>query len=179
MSFGVIKNNRRFCVANFYEHLSGLLDGEYCSQKTGTKPGQVQTVIRTKRNHVYAYDPQPEDAFVYTWLMGSEKRHLLTTRTIDQYQAAVDWAVGMADQMANPIEVVTVSGVEYLKRNRDALEAHLDNPAPRWSSYKHKLKRKYGLDIDAPDEKHGGPFEGTHSRYILKSRVTLAQGESA
>ena len=78
---------------------------------------------------------------------------------------------------------ITVQG-----RNRWALEClmsagakgctPIDNPAPRWSAYKHKLKRKYELDIDAPDEKHGGPFEGTHSRYILKSRVTLAEAVS-
>ena len=28
------------------------------------------TVIKTKRNFVYAYDPQPEDCFVYTWRWG-------------------------------------------------------------------------------------------------------------
>ena len=31
--------NSALCVAA----ISGLLDGEYCSQKTGTKPGQVHT----------------------------------------------------------------------------------------------------------------------------------------
>ncbi len=83
------------------------------------------TIIKTKQNYVYAYDPMPEDVFVHTWLMGSEKRHLLSTQTIDRYQDAVAWAVGMADQMAHPIELVPVDGVEYLMRNREALEDHL------------------------------------------------------
>lgn len=85
------------------------------------------TVIRTKQNIVCAYDPLPEDRFVCIWLMGSEKRHLLSTRSIDQYRAAVNWAVGMADQMAHPIEVVPISGAEYLTRNHAALERHLDS----------------------------------------------------
>lgn len=80
------------------------------------------TVIRTKRNFVYACEPQEQDCFVHTWLMHSQKRHLLSTRTIDHCQAAVDRDVGMADQMAHPVEVVTVDGVEYLKRNRNAPE---------------------------------------------------------
>ena len=52
----------------------------------------------------------------------------------------------------------------------------IDHPGPRWSAYKNKLKHEYGLDIPAPTEKHGGPFEGNHARYILKSRVALADG---
>jgi hypothetical protein len=112
------------------------------------------SVIRTKQNFVYAYDPQPEDAFVYTWLMGSEKRHLLTTRTIDQYQAAVDWAVGMADQMAHPIEVVTVSGAEYLKRNRDALEGHLASltDQERGELRQHMVASMTEIMRDCPDD---------------------------
>jgi hypothetical protein len=75
---------------------------------------------------------------------------------------------------------ITVQG-----RNRWALESlidagemgctPIDHPGPRWSAYKHKLKHKYGLDIPAPEEKHGGPFKGTHARYILKSRVTRTE----
>ena len=82
-------------------------------------------IIKTKRNYVCAYDPMPEDTFVCTWLMGSEQRHLMSTKTIDHYDSAVAWAVGMADKMAHPIEVVTVDGAEFLQRNREALEGHL------------------------------------------------------
>lgn len=46
----------------------------------------------------------------------------------------------------------------------------IDNPAPRWSSYIHKLRQK-GVEIESIDEKHGGQFSGYHSRYKLKSTV--------
>ena len=46
----------------------------------------------------------------------------------------------------------------------------IDTPGPRWSSYVHKLRR-LGLDIQTVTEAHGGPFKGTHARYILRSRV--------
>ena len=112
------------------------------------------TVIRTKQNYVCAYDPMPEDVFVHTFLMGSEQRHLLSTRTIDHYQDAVDWAVGMADQMAWPIEVVTVDGVEYLKRNRDALEAHLASltDQERGEVRRHMVASMAQIMRDCPDD---------------------------
>jgi hypothetical protein len=47
----------------------------------------------------------------------------------------------------------------------------IDNPAPRWSGYVHIL-RELGFDIETHHEPHGGPFAGTHGRYVLKSRVT-------
>jgi hypothetical protein len=47
----------------------------------------------------------------------------------------------------------------------------IDNPAPRWSAYVHILRQE-GFDIDTIHEAHGGPFAGTHGRYVLKSRVT-------
>lgn len=81
-------------------------------------------VIKTKRNFVAAYEPLEGDCFVEAWLTG-ENRHLLLTQTIDQYRAAVDWAVGMADQMAWPLEVVTITRAEYLHRNRDTICAAL------------------------------------------------------
>lgn len=46
----------------------------------------------------------------------------------------------------------------------------LDSPAPRWSGYVHKLRRK-GLMIDTLSEPHGGEFPGHHARYVLRSRV--------
>ena len=44
------------------------------------------------------------------------------------------------------------------------------SPGPRWSSYVHKLRRR-GLDIQTITETHGGPFKGTHARYILRTTV--------
>ncbi|MHC4053398.1 winged helix domain-containing protein [Bradyrhizobium sp. 25ACV] len=51
---------------------------------------------------------------------------------------------------------------------------YFDNPAPRWSSYIHKL-RKLGVIIDTLQEAHGGPFAGFHARYVLRSSVTVLE----
>lgn len=53
-----------------------------------------------------------------------------------------------------------------------------DNPAPRWSSYVHKL-RKAGVDIETVHEPHEGPFPGHHGRYILKAHVERVKGGAA
>jgi len=56
----------------------------------------------------------------------------------------------------------------------------IDNPAPRWSGYIHKLRKNYGIDIETIDEAHGGPYAGTHARYVLKSNVQpAAESEAA
>lgn len=46
----------------------------------------------------------------------------------------------------------------------------IDQPGPRWSAYVFKLRR-LGLDIQTITESHGGPFKGTHARYILRTTV--------
>jgi hypothetical protein len=48
----------------------------------------------------------------------------------------------------------------------------IDTPGPRWSHYVFKLRRA-GFIIETVDENHGGPFAGTHARYVLRSRVTI------
>jgi hypothetical protein len=47
----------------------------------------------------------------------------------------------------------------------------IDTPGPRWSGYVHKLRHRYGLDIATVTEPHGGPYKGSHARYILRSVV--------
>lgn len=47
----------------------------------------------------------------------------------------------------------------------------LENPAPRISHYVFKLRTKFGLHIETVDEKHGGPYHGSHARYFLRSKV--------
>jgi len=47
----------------------------------------------------------------------------------------------------------------------------IDTPGPRWSGYVHKLRHRHGLDIVTVTEPHGGPYKGTHARYILRSIV--------
>lgn len=72
-------------------------------------------IIKTERNFVYAYDPQPGDQYVeVTWHGPPEEggRHLIPfggrPLPIERYQAVVDWAVSMADAMAYPLHVVTL-----------------------------------------------------------------------
>lgn len=46
----------------------------------------------------------------------------------------------------------------------------IDQPAPRWSAYVHRL-RGMGVAIDTHMEKHGGDFPGRHGRYVLSSNI--------
>jgi hypothetical protein len=48
----------------------------------------------------------------------------------------------------------------------------IDTPGPRWSHYVFKLRRA-GFIIETVNENHGGPFAGTHARYVLRSQVTI------
>lgn len=48
----------------------------------------------------------------------------------------------------------------------------IDHPGPRWSAYVLDL-RGMGFLIDTVHEAHGGPFPGTHARYILRSGVEI------
>ena len=78
---------------------------------------------------------------------------------------------------------VSVSG-----RDRWALEAliaagedgctPIDTPGPRWSGYVHEL-RDLNVQIETITEKHGGPFKGTHARYVLHSKVQRVESEAA
>jgi hypothetical protein len=49
----------------------------------------------------------------------------------------------------------------------------LDNPGPRWSGYVHNLRHVHGLDIQTVNEAHGGPFAGSHARYVLRTMVQI------
>lgn len=48
----------------------------------------------------------------------------------------------------------------------------ITTPGPRWSHYVYKLRRA-GFIIETIHEDHGGPFAGTHARYVLRSQVTI------
>ena len=48
----------------------------------------------------------------------------------------------------------------------------ITTPGPRWSHYVWKL-RGMGFIIETVHEDHGGPFAGTHARYVLHSQVTI------
>ena len=76
--------------------------------------------------------------------------------------------------------------IHLLGRERWALETlaaagargvtPITDPAPRWSSYVHKLRAE-GVAIETLTEPHGGPFAGTHGRYVLRSAVTPGNRE--
>ena len=51
----------------------------------------------------------------------------------------------------------------------------IDQPAPRWAAYVFKLRRK-GVEVETLNERHGPPFEGSHARYVLRSRVEPLSG---
>ena len=52
----------------------------------------------------------------------------------------------------------------------------IDRPGPRWSSYVHKLRRR-GFAIETLRESHGGPFPGSHARYLLRSKIQILEIE--
>jgi hypothetical protein len=58
---------------------------------------------------------------------------------------------------------------KLIKAGRDGIST-VENPAPRWSDYVFKL-RKRGIDVVTFIEKHGGDFPGYHGRYVLRSKV--------
>lgn len=49
----------------------------------------------------------------------------------------------------------------------------INNPAPRWSAYIHKLRAE-GVRVETITEAHHGPFAGHHARYVLRDSVTPA-----
>ncbi|MER9410327.1 hypothetical protein [Mesorhizobium sp. M0589] len=49
----------------------------------------------------------------------------------------------------------------------------IDNPAPRWSHYVWLLRDNFV--IETIHEGHGGPFSGTHGRYVLRSRLSILE----
>lgn len=50
----------------------------------------------------------------------------------------------------------------------------MEHPGPRWSHYIYALRR-LGFVIETIDEPHGGPFAGTHARYVLRSLVHIEE----
>ena len=52
----------------------------------------------------------------------------------------------------------------------------LEQPAPRWSAYVHKL-REYGVPIETLHEPHGGEFAGHHGRYVLRAEVLALEAD--
>lgn len=80
----------------------------------------MMPVINTGRNQVVAYEPGPDDLFVkVVWHGPGEDgryRHQFDGPLLPllDYQAAVDWAVSMAEQMRFPLHVVPRNGVDVV-----------------------------------------------------------------
>jgi hypothetical protein len=93
---------------------------------------------------------------------------------------------GLSSTNNNPVVELTVSldGRHIKAIGRKAWMLHLlmewgekgvttiEVPGARLSHYVLKLRRK-GLDIDTLDERHSGPFAGSHGRYVLRSPITV------
>lgn len=54
----------------------------------------------------------------------------------------------------------------------------LDHPGTRLSHYVYRLRRD-GLLIVMHDERHGGPFAGSHGRYELRTPVVVLETREA
>ena len=80
--------------------------------------------IQTTRNVVITEQPEPDDVFVRVSLLGpgdepgTLRPHCLRYQPVSEYQAAVAWAVGMADQMAHPLYVVPLSHNDIFRTGR-------------------------------------------------------------
>lgn len=82
------------------------------------------TTITTQRNTVITEAPEPDDVMVEVILFGEgdtpgtvcgrKLRHL----PITHYQECLDWAVGIADQMAHPLYVVPLNHNDILRTKR-------------------------------------------------------------
>jgi hypothetical protein len=82
------------------------------------------SIIHTKRNMVIAYEPQPDDVLVDVSLLApaGDGKHLrplqLPYEPIINYDAVVEWAVSIADQMAYPIHVLPLNHSDILNTER-------------------------------------------------------------
>ncbi len=82
------------------------------------------TTIATLRNKVITEMPEADDVFVRVSFMvpgdepGTRSVRHLRYEPVSDYQAAVDWAVSMADQMAYPIHVVPLSHRDIFRTAR-------------------------------------------------------------
>lgn len=85
------------------------------------------SVVRTKQNLVCAYEAGPDDLFVQVVWHGpaNDGRHMRAFEgppcPMAEYQATLDWAVSIADQMVFPLHVVPlrakdVLATDYIRR---------------------------------------------------------------
>lgn len=83
------------------------------------------SIIRTKLNHVAAYEPLPGDVAVVT-RMGTVQ----VVQPIQQYRAAVQEAVAIADHMRAHVDVVPIDTGELLARGGMTPESFVASLSP-------------------------------------------------
>jgi hypothetical protein len=66
----------------------------------------------------------------------------------------------------------------HLIINGDKGVTPIERPAPRWSDYVFRL-RKRGLPVQTIEEAHGGVYRGHHARYRLDVPMTVVETEFA
>jgi hypothetical protein len=86
----------------------------------------------------------------------------------------------------NPVVELTVSlegrDIRFIKREAWMLHLLMDRgergvttlevPGVRMSHHVMKIRRK-GIVVETVDERHSGPFAGSHGRYVLRSPITV------
>jgi hypothetical protein len=92
-------------------------------------------VIHTKRNMVCAIEPMERDSWVET-LIGGKR---IAMQPIAQYEAAVKWAVSMADQFDPPIHIVPIDANDLAVLRGESLERGLAALTP---DERHELRRE-------------------------------------
>jgi hypothetical protein len=108
-------------------------------------------VIKTDRNHVYAFEPLPGDSFVQTYLGTPEGRQLLTTCHVADYSRAVADAVRMADRNAYPVTLVPITASEFTAKHREKLDALDDQTRGRLRQVAIASMLEVLRDCDDPD----------------------------
>lgn len=123
-------------------------------------------------------------SFGCTERVARRHRLLKPRKAIEQMKAIRRWGKARftVRQSDGTIREIIVQGrdrwaLENLIRAGDVGCTPIDHPGPRWSAYAFDLRHEHGLAIDTITERHGPPFDGTHARYVLKSLVSLAEGE--
>jgi hypothetical protein len=81
-------------------------------------------IMQANNNRVIADDPGPDDAFVQVVWFGLSEDGIHRNafegpvEPIENYEDTLAWAVEMAGQMAQPLYVVPMTGVEVLRTER-------------------------------------------------------------
>jgi hypothetical protein len=93
--------------------------------------------------------------------------------------------MGAATFVVNPNQpdafTITLSGRDLWTLERLMNEGAtgctpIEQPAPRWSAYVHRL-REMGVVIITHMEPHGGEFPGRHARYVLGCTLERVLGD--